>query len=424
MGVLATVAIIFIVVIVIILISVGIYYTYKKGYITSLMESLKRKNNVPSSNTYDITQYGGSTSSKDNSKALSDAFAAASKTKGVVVIPSGTFNCSHVDIKDIDGVNLYITGTLAAIPSIADSGVDTSKVDIGMFYFTNCSNMIISGSGKIDGNGSIWWPTKDQNRRPSLVVIKQCKNITYRQVTISNPAFYHFMIYNTDQITFTNFSIDTPSDSPNTDGIHVYGGVTNMSVKSVKINCGDDGIAINAESQTSGESGATSNVTIEDLTITGGHGCSLGSTIYDKISNVTFNGVTETNTQYGCRIKVSNATGKNANTPGSVTNCTFSNFTMKNVDQGAIVITTYYQKDSPNKIVTFSEIKYQNITCDTCGWPDTFNIYSSSQLKNPIVLDNIKITNPGRTTSDGSYKNVVKNAKFTLIQPVVGMVLE
>lgn len=364
---------------------------------------------APTTNIFDITKYGATTSSEDNSSFIMKAFDAATPSKGTVYVPRGTFITSVVTVQNLTGVSLYISkGGKILGPSSQSAMKWNGSGSQGLINFESCNNFDVYGPGTIDGNGSIWWPLGDSSNRPSLLALKNCKTVKVNRIIISNSAKYHLVITSVDSLDITRITISSPATSPNTDGIHVFGGGTNIRVNNVTIGNGDDAIAINSGSS------ASSNISVNNVTVTSGHGVAIGSNMSNDISNITFDNIKITGTEYGFRIKAKNDPGN-----GQLKNVTYENSIFSNIGQNPILITTHYN-GAPNNEVTFSNISYKNISCSSSKYMASFVFTSSKALQNPIILDNVVLNNISNTNTSNS-SNAVTNAKFTVTKPVVGI---
>jgi polygalacturonase len=121
------------------------------------------------SGTYNITAYGAATSSANNASAIQAAInAAATAGGGTVQVPAGTFLSGPITLQSKINLNLASGATLKMLPYGTWPG---STVFISGSHL---SNVEISGSGTIDGQGQAWWNAFDVNRslaRPQEVVI-------------------------------------------------------------------------------------------------------------------------------------------------------------------------------------------------------------------------------------------------------------
>ncbi|KAK0571895.1 hypothetical protein LWI29_023254 [Acer saccharum] len=143
----------------------------------------------------------------------------------------------------------------------------------------------MQGSGTIDGQGSAWW---------KALLFHSCNNFDLREFTIQNSQKLHISINNCNGGSISNIHINSPADSPNTDGIDISLS-TNVHIHDSLIKCGDDCIAIN---------GGCSNINITGIACGPGHGISVGSLgDGDKVEEVHIRNCNFTGTQNGARIK-------------------------------------------------------------------------------------------------------------------------
>ncbi|KAK4721357.1 hypothetical protein R3W88_011590 [Solanum pinnatisectum] len=228
--------------------------------------------------------------------------------------------------------------------------------------FTKLVGITIKGSGKIDGNGAVWWhdtPFDDPTKEESKLIIPSnntmqtslpipalrfygSSNVTVTGITIQNSPQCHLKFDNCIGVSVFNFSVSSPGDSPNTDGIHLQNS-KDVFIRSSNVSCGDDCVSIQT---------GCSNVYIHNINCGPGHGITC-------VSNVTVKDVIMHNTMNGVRIKTWQGGS------GSVQGLMFSNIQVSEV-QIPIVIDQFYCDKSkcPNQTsaVALSEINYQKIT--------------------------------------------------------------
>ena len=126
---------------------------------------------ITSANTFNIINYGASTSAADNTKAIQKALDAVPTTGGMVVIPAGTWMFGSTDqmtsktevlsIKSKTVLHLCAGATLKL--------VEYGKAPNNKTIFIGCKNrkqndIIIEGEGEtsiIDGQGTRWWKARD-----------------------------------------------------------------------------------------------------------------------------------------------------------------------------------------------------------------------------------------------------------------------
>ena len=180
----------------------------------------------------------------DNTAAIQKAINAADKAGGGrVVIPAGTYLCGPLQC--VSNLNLQIdsAATLLFLPfDRYPGGIAEGNSFISG---TGLHDIAITGKGKIDGQGSPWWPyakVKDA-KRPRMIVLRSCDKILIEHVTLTNSPMFHIAI-NSTNVTVSGIIVRAPaSDDPvnpshNTDACNVSG--KKILIKNCDISTGDD----------------------------------------------------------------------------------------------------------------------------------------------------------------------------------------
>ncbi len=131
---------------------------------------------ITSANTFNIKDYGASTSAADNTKAIQRALDAVPSTGGMVVIPAGTWMFGSTDqmtsktevlsIKSKTVLHLCKGATLKLIEY--GKAPNTKTIFIGgKNKGKNVTDVVIEGEGEtsiIDGQGARWWKLATRRR--------------------------------------------------------------------------------------------------------------------------------------------------------------------------------------------------------------------------------------------------------------------
>ncbi|MGA2443480.1 MAG: glycosyl hydrolase family 28 protein, partial [Tepidisphaeraceae bacterium] len=291
---------------------------------------------------FNITAYGAVASAADNTTAIQNCINAASAAGGgIVEIPAAAqdWECGPMNLASKIDLQIDSGATLQMLP------YGTYPLPTGATSYPNfieashLNNVEISGSGTIDGNGSLWWTAYNNGsltvRRPQMIAIDSCSIVLIQGLTLTNPPNTHVSLQNAcNDATVQNITIATVSPSPNTDGIDVSG--TNMVFQNLNISDGDDNIALGAGASP-GANPETGNITITNCIFGYGHGLSIGSYTSGGVANVTVSNCSFTNTTAGIRMKSERGRG------GVVENISYYNITMSNVEY-AIDINSYYNQ--------------------------------------------------------------------------------
>ncbi|XP_031490765.1 exopolygalacturonase-like [Nymphaea colorata] len=311
---------------------------------------------------FNVKKFGAKADGEtDDRKAVLDAWNAACASNGRprVVIPPGTF---------LIGQTKFEGPCPGAYPIVVEvKGKVIAPTDLSQFSsddwisFSKVHGLVLTGGGVFDGRGSSAWPSNDcltsANCKllPTSLKFNFLTNSTIRRISSVDSKFFHMIIFGSENVKAHDLRISAPSDSPNTDGIHI-GDSTGIAVSRSVIGTGDDCISI----------GPGSNlITISNIICGPGHGISVGSLgkyrdekdVTDlRVRNCTFR-----NTTNGLRIKTWPASGVL-----HAKNFTFEDIIMKNVHNPIIIDQKYCPYDScpteeaPSK-VKISNVNFRNV---------------------------------------------------------------
>lgn len=369
---------------------------------------------ITSANTFNIKDYGASTSAADNTKAIQKALDAVPTTGGMVVIPAGTWMFGSTDqmtsktevlsIKSKTVLHLCAGATLKL--------VEYGKAPNDKTLFIGCKNrkqndIIIEGEGEtsiIDGQGTRWWKARDNKETfnpGAMIRFEQGSRFMVRNIKIQNTPGVNLTISNSGKasdatihdVTIYNPASDTKTEQPshNTDGISIWG--HHVNIYDCNISTGDDNIVCDDNAQ---------YVHVWNCKMGTGHGASFGS-FTNNMHDIIYEDLTFKKTDSGFRLK------SQRDRSGDVYNLIFRNCTMTGV-RNPIYIETWYDlgtKPIPSeataaevtpKTPAFRDILIQNVTSTGTPYNTSakgyFPIYiyglPESYVKN-ITLDNVQV---------------------------------
>ena len=373
---------------------------------------------ITSANTFNIKDYGASTSAADNTKAIQKALDAVPSTGGMVVIPAGTWMFGSTDqmtsktevlsIKAKTILHLCAGATLKLVEY--GKAPNTKTVFIGgKNKGKNVTDVVIEGEGEtsvIDGQGARWWLARENGETfnpGAMIRFEQGKRFLLRNFKIQNTPGVNITISNSGKAshaTIHDVTISEPSSeagkgkaSHNTDGISIWGPYVN--IYNCNISNGDDNVVCDNDAQ---------YIHVWNCYFGTGHGASIGS-FTENIKHVWFDNITMNGTTAGIRMK----TGINSDGTlrgGGEEDWKFTNFTMTNV-KNPFSIDCFYDKnynsdpavDKANARAldsttpTYNGILLQNVkTTDVCEGNAIFLIgRPESHIKN-VTLDNVQIS--------------------------------
>ena len=323
---------------------------------------------ITTANTFNITDYGASTSSADNTTAIQTALnAAANAGGGMVVVPAGEWLFGRIQIGNKTILHLCAGATLKVL-AYADQPNHTIKTP----YITNkngACDIVIEGESKetsiIEGQGGPWWDAVEQKesglQRGSLIRFENGNGsrFLFRHFRMQNAPSTNLTLGNSGRGTHNtvhDVSIYAPSShasdpSHNTDGIPIWAAYAN--IYNCDIDTGDDNVVTDSNAQF---------IHVWNCRFKAGHGASLGSYTVN-MHDIIYEGITFEGTDCGFRLK------SNTDRSGDVYNLVFRNCTMTGV-MNPIQITAWYDTlpsspqtaaESPSE-VTATTPKYHDIT--------------------------------------------------------------
>lgn len=320
----------------------------------------------------------------DNTLAISNAIVQAAKGGntndlfgGTVKIPApGVFLCGPLTFKN--NVNMQIDGgaILRMLPlnlftNYPSNGGDTYG---NLFYASGLTNLEISGSGAIDGQGSPWWSSTGTlfSSRPYMIYFNSgCHRVLIENVTISNAPAQNIVFKGKGgNITLQGIVISEPASSAptnpshNTDAIDLVG--TNCLVQNCSLSVGDDNIAFG----TSSSGTPSSDILVTNCTFGNGHGVSIGSNTQGGVSNLTVINCTFNGTDNGIRMKSDNNSSGGSGQGGITQNLSYYNLGMTNVNFPILIYSYYSEVGTPSSITpaVAATQAVETVTANTPIW--------------------------------------------------------
>ena len=401
---------------------------------------------ITSANTFNIKDYGASTSATDNTKAIQKALDAVHTTGGMVVIPAGTWMFGSADqmtsktevlsIKSKTVLHLCAGATLKLVEYGKAPNNKTVFIG-GLNKGKNITDIVIEGEGEtsiIDGQGARWWLAKEQGETfnpGAMIRFEQGKRFLLRNFKIQNTPGVNITISNSGKAshaTIHDVTISEPASeagkgkaSHNTDGISIWGPYVN--IYNCNISNGDDNVVCDNDAQ---------YIHVWNCYFGTGHGASIGS-FTENVKHVWFDNISMNGTTAGIRMKTGQDIDKTTNKVtlrgGGEEDWKFTNFTMTKV-KNPLSIDCFYDKnynsdpaiDKANARTvdsttpTYNGIYLQNVkTTDVCDGNAIFFVgRPESHIKN-VTLDNVQISAKKGIDIRFVYNLVFKNnSKITV----------
>lgn len=374
---------------------------------------------ITAANTFNITSYGASTSSADNTKAIQKALDAVPFTGGMVVIPAGTWMFGSTDqmTSSTEVLSIKSKTILHLCAGATLKLVEYGKAPNNKTLFIGCKNknqsdIVIEGEGEtsvIDGQGARWWLARENGETfnpGAMIRFEQGSRFLIRNFKLLNTPGVNITVSNSgkaNNATIHDVTISEPASeagkgkaSHNTDGIAIWG--PHVNIYNCNISNGDDNVVCDTDAQ---------YIHVWNCYFGTGHGASIGS-FTKNIKHVWFDQITMNGTTAGIRLKTGSDKTNNVITKlrgGGEEDFKFTNFTMTNV-KNPFSMDCYYDKeynadpavDKANARAldgttpTYNGVLLQNIkTTDVCSGNAIFLIgRPESHIKN-VTLDNVQI---------------------------------
>jgi polygalacturonase len=331
-----------------------------------------------------LEAYGGKADGKtDNSAFFKAAFEdIAQSGGGKLTLTSGTWCTGPIELLSSTTLELESDAVISFIPDpnlytpvfTRWEGVECYAMHPCLFAH-NQENVTVTGKGRIDGSGKVWWDLKAAKKkayqsgpkesyelalaklnpgyedqpgggggreiqflRPCFVEFNGCKNVVLEGVTLTNSPFWTVHPLYCDGVKIQNITIENPKDAPNTDGIDVDSCV-NVDIIGCSVSVGDDGIAVKSGSGADGlrVNKPSENVTIKDCTVRWSHGgIVIGSETAAGIRHILAENCDLSGTDRGIRIKSRRGRG------GDIFDITLKNLRMED-NLCPIAINMYYK---------------------------------------------------------------------------------
>ena len=285
---------------------------------------------------YDVMDFGAQGDGvADDAAALQEAINKCTREGGgrVLLSRGHTFLCGPVELKSNVELHIEATAVLLCNPdeSIYRLSAFGDNRGEGMMwlYANDAQNLRITGQGTIHGNGVKFMgmelsdsyelkpltdPTFDP--RPHVLTLIGCKNLTIRDVTIREGAYWTVHLVGCDGAVIDGISLLNNLKIRNGDGIDLDHS-KNIRIANCNITSGDDCICLKNRREFE-QYGSCHDITVTNCVMSS-RSCAIkiGSENMDSIYNVVFN---------NCIITASNrGLGIQNRDEGTVTDVVFSN---------------------------------------------------------------------------------------------------
>jgi polygalacturonase len=324
--------------------------------------------------TFDVRQFGAiADGTTKNTAAFAKAIAAAAQAGGGrVVVPPGRWLTgpihlqSHVDLEVQTGAVLLFSQTFADyLPPVLTrwEGLEVYNYS-PLIYARDCTDVAVTGGGKLDGQGSAWWPWKKKQEagakrlyemavsgtptkdrvfgteadalRPSFIQTVNCKNVLIEGVTVSNGPMWTIHPVYSENVIIKGVQVIT--EGPNNDGCNPDSS-KNVLIEDSFFSTGDDCIIIKSGLNEDGwrVGKPSENIVVRRVRGALGHGgVGIGSEMSGGVRNVWVHDCEFKGTDRGLRIKSMRGRG------GVVENVWYERVRHEDLRLMVVELTTFY----------------------------------------------------------------------------------
>lgn len=275
--------------------------------------------NAPAMIRRSITEFGAVPDAKTlNTAAIQQAIeAVAAAGGGVLEIPKGTFRSGSLFLRQ--NVDLYLAegAVLLGSNNIEDYPKQPTRIEghvtpwrMALLNVQNLSRVRISGPGKLDGNGILFWAAFWQRRkenakatnleveRPRLVFVDTCTDVRIEGISLQDSGFWNLHLYRCREVVIDGLTITAPTRghilAPSSDGIDVDSS-QNVVIRNCKISVNDDNIAMKGSKGPLADKDASSppveNILIENCEFGDGNAALTCGSEATVVRNVTMRNI-------------------------------------------------------------------------------------------------------------------------------------
>ncbi|MEZ0113886.1 polygalacturonase [Catenulispora sp. EB89] len=206
---------------------------------------------------FNVKNYGATgNGSTNDSPAINKAVTAANAAGGgIVEFPSGSYKSANtIHLKSNVTIQLdagsKVLGSSAKTYDAAEANPYDKYQDYGhshfhdaMFYGDKLSNIGFTGSGTIDGNGSLIAGNPGAGQADKIISLTRCTNLTLSGITLARGGHFGALINGCDGVVSDHLTINTSSDR---DGWNIIS-TTHVTITNANISSNDDALVFKSD---------------------------------------------------------------------------------------------------------------------------------------------------------------------------------
>jgi polygalacturonase len=402
---------------------------------------------------FPITKFGAlAGGTNDCTRAFQQAIAACHEAGGgKVTVPAGKYLTGPIHLRSNVELHLSVEAEIIFSDRFEDylppvfvriGGVEVYNYS-PLIYALNCTNIAVTGKGRLNGNSKAWWGwsklqtkkffemgaagvpveqrvfgTPEAAIRPSFLNLVSCTNILLEDFTIgSGPNWTVHPVY---CVNTTIRGVQVLTDGPNNDGIDPDS-CRDMLIENCTFDTGDDCVVLKSGYNQDGwrVGRPTENVIMRRCFSKRGHGgLVIGSEMSGSVSNIFMEDCQFEGTDRAIRIKSRGDRG------GVVENVYARNLAVKNMQREVVILNMDYNSDRQAFLKetppVFRNMQFENITGD--GAPTAILIQGLAS--SPI--QDIQFVNLTIKSTKGVVANYAQGLTFENVQvtPAKGPVFD
>jgi hypothetical protein len=213
---------------------------------------------------------------------------------GRVIVPGGKrFLIGALMLKSNVDFHLADDAVLLASP---DPAHYTSKRNSGIINADRASNLRITGTGHVDGQGMkfmgdyspVYERWEPLSFRPRMFHLIACTGLEISGISFGHSPEWGLHTLGCEHVLVDGIRIRNYLDVPNCDGIDPDR-CRDMEIKNCDLVCADDGIVIKTSEQIAEDFGVAHNITVRDCSVTcRDSGIKIGTETFGDISKILF----------------------------------------------------------------------------------------------------------------------------------------
>lgn len=342
---------------------------------------------------YDVLDYGavGDGEAYDTGAIQRAIDACAAGGGGTVLVPAGGTYLSGT-IRLAGHVDLHVEGGARIVAGLCPQDYPNEQAPCLIEAF-EAHNVSVTGRGTIDGRGRLFMAAEGPHIyspaafRPRLAWLIGCRDVTFRDVTLRDAAFWGLHLTGCQDVLIHGLRILNDLKVPNCDGIDPDH-CRNVRISDCHIEAGDDAIVLKNERRHA-HYGPTENVVVTGCTLVStSSAIKIGTSSCGDFRNIVFDSCAIDRTNRGLSIQIRDE--------GGVEDVLFANMVVRTRlfhdawwGQAEPIHVSALPRLPGGRVGRVRNVRFTNICCR--GEGGAFIAGCADSRPEGIVLDNVRI---------------------------------